>query len=125
MILDTCAVLWLAAGGGRLSRPTLKRIREAAVVYTSAISGFEIALKVSRGVLQLPNPPETWLLGIAEHHGILIIPLDLHLCVAAAQLPLIHNDPCDRMIIATAKANDIPVVTLDERFEEYGVEVIG
>src|SRR5687768_16099863 len=116
MVLDTCAVLWLATGGGRLSRPTLKRIREAPVLYVSAISGFEIALKVSTGVLHLPQSPEAWFLGFAEHHGVLILPLDLHICITAAQLPLIHNDPCDRMIIATAKANDVSVVTVDERF---------
>jgi PIN domain nuclease of toxin-antitoxin system len=49
----------------------------------------------------------------------------LEICIAAAELPPIHNDPCDRFIIATALHNDSPVVTTDERFEKYGVTVLG
>ena len=124
MMLDTCAVLWLASGGGRLSRTSLRRINEAAALYMSAISGFEIALKTAKGTLELPQPPEDWLEHFAEHHGVVILPLDLSVCVGAAQLPPIHNDPCDRLIIATARLYEVPVVTADERFERYGVEVV-
>ena len=42
----------------------------------------------------------------------------------AAQLPSIHDDPCDRFIIAAAKLRDLTVVTTDEQFEKYGVTVI-
>ncbi len=45
-------------------------------------------------------------------------------CVAAAELPRIPDDPCDRFIIATAKLKHFPVVTTDDRFAVYGIEVI-
>ena len=50
MILDTCALLWLASGDKKLSRAALKEINEAAAVYVSAISGFEnfVSVTVSR-----------------------------------------------------------------------------
>jgi PIN domain nuclease of toxin-antitoxin system len=48
----------------------------------------------------------------------------LDVCIAAAQLPPIHDDPCDRFIIAAAKTSDLAVVTADERFEEYGLTVL-
>ena len=48
MILDTCALLWLASGDKKISRSTLKQINEASAVYVSAISGFEISLKTSK-----------------------------------------------------------------------------
>lgn len=124
MILDTCAVLWLASGSKKLSRPTLKEINEAPAVYVSAISGFEIAIKAAKGKLKLPNPPQEWFEKVVEHHGIAILPLDLHSCITAAQLPPIHDDPCDRFIIATAKLHDLAVVTADERFEDYGMTVL-
>lgn len=54
VILDTCALLWLAQGGGALSELALQRIDAAAVVYVSAISGFEIGIKVQKGKLVLP-----------------------------------------------------------------------
>lgn len=124
MILDTCALLWLAAGDKKLSRATLKEINEAAAVYVSAISGFEVAIKAHRGKLKLPLPPAEWFEKVVEHHGLTVLPLGLDVCIKAAELPPIHNDPCDRFIIAAAKLNDLPVVTTDERFEKYGVTVL-
>jgi Uncharacterized protein conserved in bacteria len=125
MILDTCALLWLASGDKKLSRFALKKINEASAVYLSAMSGFEVAIKVTKGKLQLPHPPRSWVEKVAEHHGLTILPLDLNVCMAAAELPRIHDDPCDRFIIATAKLHDLTVVTADEQFEKYGVAVLG
>ncbi|MCU0786060.1 MAG: type II toxin-antitoxin system VapC family toxin [Verrucomicrobia bacterium] len=123
MILDTCALLWLAAGDKKLSRATLKKINEAPAVYVSAISGFEVAIKSQRGKLKLPLPPAEWFEQVAAHHGLTVLPLALDVCIQAAELPPIHDDPCDRFIIAAARLNDLPVVTTDERFEKYGVTV--
>ena len=125
MILDTCALLWLAGGNKKLSRSALKEINEAPAVYVSAISGFEISLKAGAGKLELSHPVEDWFEQITEHHGLTVLPLGLGVCIAAAKLPPIHDDPFDRFIIATAKLNDLTVVTADERFGEYGVTVLG
>jgi PIN domain nuclease of toxin-antitoxin system len=124
MILDTCALLWLASGDHKLSRSALKQINEAPAVYVSAISGFEIAIKHANGKLKLPGSPQLWLEKVVEHHGLSILPLELSICVTAAQLPPLHNDPCDRFIIAAAKLHDLTTVTGDEQFEKYGVKVI-
>jgi len=124
MILDTCALLWLAAGSKKLRRPILKQINQAPAIYVSAISGFEISLKAARGKLQLPAPPNDWLEKIVNHHGLTVLPLEMDVCIAAAELPRIHDDPCDRFIVAAARLNNLAVVTDDERFEKYGVEVI-
>ena len=124
MILDTCGLLWLASGSKKLSRSTLKEINEASAVYVSAISGFEINLKAGKGKLELSHSVEEWFKRVTEHHGLTVLPLDLEICIAAAKLPPIHDDPFDRFIIATAKLNDLTVVTADERFEEYGLTVL-
>ena len=124
MILDTCALLWLAAGSKKLRRPVLRQINEAPAIYVSAISGFEISLKAAKGKLQLPVPVKEWLEKIVKHHSLTVLPLEVDVCIAAAELPHIHDDPCDRFIIATAKLSNFAVVTNDERFEKYGVTVI-
>ena len=124
MILDTCALLWLASGNKKLSRSALKEITRTPVVYVASISGFEIAVKVARGKLKLPDAPIEWFEKVVEHHGLAVLALDLRHCIAAAELPPIHNDPCDRFIIAAAKLLELTVVTADERFREYGVNVI-
>lgn len=124
MILDTCAVLWLAAGSKKLRSTVLKQINQAPVVYVSAISGFEISIKVAKRKLQLPSPPKKWLEEVVTHHSLTILPLELDVCVAGAELPPIHDDPCDRFIIAAAKLHNLPVVTDDRNFEKYGIDVI-
>ena len=124
VILDTCALLWLAGGGRKLSRRALRQIDEAPAVYVSAISGFEISLKVGSGKLELPHPVEKWFACVMEHHGLSMLPLELDICIAAAELPSIHDDPFDRFIIATAKLHNLTVVTADGRFEEYGAKVV-
>ena len=125
MILDTCALLWLASGHKQLGRSARKAINEAPAIYVSAISGFEIAIKVAKGKLRLPAPPLAWFEKVVEHHGLAVLPLELNVAIAAAELPPIHNDPCDRFIIAAAKLHDLTVVTTDGHFEKYGVAVMG
>lgn len=124
MILDTCALLWLATGSKRLSRAAIKAISEAPAVHVSAISGFEIALKVRSGKLELPCPVTSWFEQAVEHHGLAVLPLELDACIAAADLPAIHDDPFDRFIIASAKLHNLTVVTADEHFRECGLTVI-
>jgi len=124
MILDTCALLWLAQGGGKLSKAATRRIDAAPVVYVSAISGFEVGIKYRAGKLDLPALPSDWFKAVIDHHGLTVFPLDLEICIRATELTEIHRDPCDRFIIATAHLHELPVVTTDPVFREYDIEVI-
>ncbi len=124
MLLDTCALLWLAQGGGRLSERTLQTLAEAPFVYVSAISGFELGIKFRKGKLELPVAPSEWFQTIVQHHDLQVLPLDLDICILSTELPPIHNDPCDRMIIATARFHKLKVVTADAIFDAYPVEIL-
>src|SRR5512139_1534414 len=124
MLLDTCALLWLAEGGKRLSIEARDRIGAAKVVYVAAISAFEIAAKYRAGKLRLPVPPAEWFQGIVDHHGLAVQSLDWDVCIAAAALPPVHKDPCDRFIIAAAKMRRLTVVTGDPVFRSYGIETL-
>jgi PIN domain nuclease of toxin-antitoxin system len=124
MLLDTCALLWLAEGGGRLSRRTFREMRRAPRLCVSTITGFEIALKQANGKLQLPAQPGIWFETVMDNHGLTLLAPDLPVCIKAGQLPSIHLDPFDRLIIATALIHDFPVVTTDGRFAEYGVATL-
>ena len=124
MILDTCALLWLSQGGGQLSDAVLQRINAERVVYVSAISGFEIGIKCQKDKLELPALPADWFAAILNHHDIQVLPLDLAVCIRSTQLPTIHADPCDRLIIAAAEKHQMPVVTADHIFQQYGIEVV-
>lgn len=124
IILDTCAVLWLAEGSPRLSSETVSLIDREAVVAVSSISAFEIALKYRKGKLSLLMPPEEWWVRFINHHRIDVIDLSPELVMGATRLPDIHKDPADRFIIATALAHNSPVVSADRRFTDYGVRVL-
>lgn len=125
MILDTCALLWIASGSPKdhLSPRTLDLINAAPLVYVSAISGFEIGIKAEAGKLSLPAPPAEWFKTVLDYHHLQPVDLSLEICLRSTELPKIHKDPCDRFIIATALVLDMPVVTADSRFNGYGVSV--
>ncbi len=124
MLLDTCALLWLVEGGGELKPKILEQIDLSTNVYISAISAFEISLKCQKGKLKLPTLPSEWFETVLDHHDLSILSLDLKVCLSANELPPIHQDPCDRFIIATAQLNNLPIVTSDVRFQKYDVKVI-
>lgn len=124
MILDTCALLWLSQGGGRLSPGALSQIGEAPAVYVSAISGFEVGIKHHKAKLTLPAQPLEWFSAIVEHHHLTVLPLDLEVCIRSTQLPDVHADPVDRIIVATAEQQSLAVVTADPVYARYGIEVI-
>ena len=122
VILDTCALIWLAAGASDLSREALRRIDNAFVVYVSPISLWEIARKVAKGTLKLPLEPLTWFEMVRSRHHLTLLPLSEAIVFKAAALPEIHKDPADRFIIASAMLNGLAIATADRIMPEYGVE---
>lgn len=123
MILDTCALLFLASGDARLSRAARGRLSDAPARWFCAISAYEVALKYQKAKLQLPLPPARWMEALARRYVLTEVPLDAALCCAAAALPGHHRDPFDRFIIAAAKRLDCAVVTVDPIFAAYDVDV--
>ena len=77
---------------GRVVRDSLSRIDTAPVVYVSAISGFEIGIKVQKGKLHLPVSPADWFTAILLHHHLDVLVLNLDVCLRSTTLPLLHAD---------------------------------
>jgi PIN domain nuclease of toxin-antitoxin system len=122
VVLDTCALLALAAGD--LSREAVSEIRRAEQASVSSVTAWEIAIKVAGGKLQLDGSPARWFTDLLEHYELREVHLDAELACAAAALPKIHRDPFDRAIVALARATDSIVITSDERIRRYpGVTV--
>ena len=124
MILDTCALIFLAAGDPRLSRPVRTQLGRVPVRWFCSISAFEIALKHRQGKIELPLAPLPWFCGVAERYALTEVAVDSELCAAAAALPGHHRDPFDRFIIAAALRLNVAVVTTDRQFAAYGVTVM-
>lgn len=123
LLLDTCAFIWLVQGSRRLKSGIREEIDAVDQVWISAISAWEVSLKAERSELRLPLPPERWWAEAVSHHELTVAELTPVRLMEANRLPWHHRDPADRFIIATAIGENLPVVTADARFAEYGVEV--
>jgi PIN domain nuclease of toxin-antitoxin system len=124
LLLDTCAILWLASGSNMLSNNAKSMIKNSPIVFVSAISSWEIALKYHTGFLELPLEPYLWFNKVLELHRIDILPLDLDILISSTLLPGHHKDPADRFIIASALKHDLIIITNDEKFKKYNVKII-
>lgn len=124
ILLDTCGLLWLVSGSGALSASVLEQIDSEPIVSVSAISALEIGFRVRSGELELPMPVGDWWDQVVAHHRLDVAAPDATILIRSTELPPIHRDPADRIIIATALERRAPVVTSDRRFAEYGVETM-
>jgi len=124
LVLDTCALLWLASGNKRIPAEVLDTVEKASIVFVSAISAWEVSLKAARQQLRLPMTPANWFRRVIAHHNLVLAPLDIEVLTAANTLPWHHKDPADRFIIATALREKAAVVTADRRFDPYDVTVL-
>lgn len=126
LLLDTCAILWLAADPARLSPAARQAISEnRSELLVSAISAFEIGLKHRKGRLDLGIEPEIWWDRAVAHHGLNVVPISDAIALGSTALPPLHADPCDRMIVATASQVAAAIVTSDPLIRQYpGVTVV-
>lgn len=123
-LLDTCALIWLGMGGGDLSAAARRRISVAASLHYSSISAWEIARLQKEGKVVIPSAPADFIADLSEQYGLSAIPPVDEIMLRAAELPDFHRDPADRIIIATALAHDLAIVTGDGKFPQYGVRTI-
>lgn len=124
LLLDTCAVLWLASGNRSLSKSARSSISDAQMVCVSPVTAWEIAVKTSKGKIVLPCPAREWFDAVVQRYDIDVLKVSSDEMLRAAELPWIHKDPAGRFIIATALENDFTVVTADGNFPKYGVRTI-
>src|SRR4051794_3135270 len=112
VLLDTCTLLWLVSQPAQLSEPAREAISASAgAIFVSAISAWEIAIKSASGKLGLPKAAGQWYAEVLEHHGLDEIPISGSIAITSASLPRLHNDPADRLLIATAREQGLVLVT--------------
>ena len=124
LLVDSCAIIWLATGDRKLSQFARDAMRDAELLCFSSISIWEIARLVKAGDLEIPVTPVRLADMLVERYDMKELPINNSIALRSSALPEIHKDPADRFIIAKALLNDFAVVTGDHRFAEYGVETI-
>ena len=120
LLLDTHVVIWWLTDDPTLAEDIKDRLDHEPDVYVSAATLWEVAIKQAIGKL-----PETALL--AERIldcGFTPLPVNPEHALAAGQLPMIHRDPFDRMLVAQAQCEELTLVTRDENCQKYDVTVL-
>lgn len=127
ILLDTCALVWMTNQPDLLSPKAADAIRRNAdAIAVVSISAWEVAIKCRDGGLLLSGrySPQEWYAEAVRRYGLHEIPLDSHVLCESVALPPIHRDPCDRLLIATAAAHRLTLVTADRLIPQYpGVKV--
>lgn len=123
LLLDTHAALWLDSGA-HISATARQAIDDAAVhggVYVSPISAWEIGQLVARGRLLLnPSDPAIWFDRFLALPGVRLASLSPHAAIRSSLLPgQFHPDPADRLLVATARELNVPIVTRDRKILHY------
>ena len=112
-------MLWWREASPRLGAGALDLIGGAELVYVSAASAWEVAIKVALGRLRIPAS----FAEAVDARGFARLPIEFEHSAVAGALPPHHTDPFDRMLIAQARLEGLTLVTHDRRFEPYGGDV--
>jgi PIN domain nuclease of toxin-antitoxin system len=120
LLLDTHIFLWWRGEPSRLSSRVRDSIATADLVFVSAASAWEAAIKVSLGRLELPDTIEAGVLA----SGFEKLLITFSHAERAGGLPPHHRDPFDRMLVAQAQAEGLTLVTHDGLLEPYEVEIL-
>jgi PIN domain nuclease of toxin-antitoxin system len=120
LLLDTHIVLWWRLDSRRLRRPVREHIATADVVWVSAASGWEVAIKQGLGKLSLADSFQ-WMVEDSHFDE---LPVTLRHAEQVAALPSHHADPFDRMLVAQATVEGATIVTHDPQFARYDISVI-
>lgn len=124
VLLDTHVFLWYVNGDKRLSNTWRDHIRSTEnEVYLSVVSIWEAMIKYQLGKLSLPQPPAIYLPTQRTQHHILSLVLDEPSVTYLAQLPPLHRDPFDRILIWQANVHGLNIMTDDNIVRKYPVAV--
>jgi len=126
VLLDSCSFLWLSVGDRKRLSETAVEIYEdpESVLFLSMASVWELCIKWSIGKLELETDPVAFVNEQLEENSIDILGIELEHLRALTHLPFHHKDPFDRLILAQAIQESLPVMSADRRFEAYAVQVV-
>lgn len=121
IVLDTHALLWWALDPLHLSPAALAATQEMEQRggYASSMSIWELGIKIRRGALDIGLPIEDFAARIERSGIVRLLPVDTAVWLRSLDLAWDHRDPADRVIVATALVQGIPLVTADQVIHRF------
>jgi PIN domain nuclease of toxin-antitoxin system len=124
-LLDTHTLLWWLSDDPALTAVARDVVAETKNgIFVSAASAWEIATKVRLGKLPTAADLAADFIGWLDREGFHALPVSAEHAIRAGLLPGAHKDPFDRMLIAQAQAENMPIVSKEKVFDHYGVRRI-
>ncbi len=124
-ILDTHTFLWWNTDDPQLSEVARRFISDGENdLFLSAASTWEIAIKSAKGRLVLPENPGEYIANRMAIYRIQPLPIQISHTLRTYDLPDIHQDPFDRLLIAQSQMEDLPILTADTTIARYEVSII-
>lgn len=121
-LLDTSVFLWNSSDPTRLGPQVQKLLRNShESIYVSTVSSLEIAIKYSIGKLRLPEQPREYMRKRLSLGGFLSLPMTHEHALVSEELPNLHKDPFDRLLIAQAQVEGLVLITADKQIVGYSV----
>lgn len=120
-LLDTHVILWWFTTPEQINKTALKIIKDKTnTIFLSSVSFWEMAIKQSIGRLTMPHN----LLETASKEGFKMLPIFPEECLGITDLPSIHSDPFDRLLVVQSKLHDLVLITRDKKILDYPVVTI-
>jgi PIN domain nuclease of toxin-antitoxin system len=124
-LIDTHALIWFADQDQLLGVAARAIMTDPAnELLLSAATIWEIAIKVSLNKLSLSLPFREWMEKAIVDLRLVVLPVSVHAAETLIALPNHHRDPFDRLLVAQAIVEDVPLVSLDGVFDRYGIRRI-
>jgi PIN domain nuclease of toxin-antitoxin system len=121
-LIDTHTFLWFIQDSSKLSSDALDVLESDSDLLISVASLWEIAIKVSIGKLVIPQPYNKFVVQQLKINSIDKLPIRLSHLTTFSTLPIHHRDPFDRLIIAQAMVENLPIPSADIAFDLYAIK---
>ncbi len=122
LLLDTHAFLWFITDAPKLSSRAKNLMEDPENDRIMSVASlWEIAVKNSLGKLELKEPFEIFIPRQLERNAIALRSIEVEHLAKVVKLPFHHRDPFDRLIVAQALAENLSIVSIDSRLDDYGI----
>jgi PIN domain nuclease of toxin-antitoxin system len=122
LLLDTHTFLWFIEDSPHLSTKAKRLLESDADLVLSIGSIWEMAVKIGIGKLTVARPFKEFIPDQLAKNEVEQLPITVEHLVQVSSLPLHHRDPFDRLLIAQALVEQIAVVSIDDKFDAYGIK---
>ncbi len=125
VLIDTHIFLWFFEAT-KLSQNVREFLEDTSTneIYISHVVGWEISIKYGIGKLKLPEIPELFVPDRIRRAGFLPLPIDFQHVLRVHNLPPIHRDPFDRLLISQAQSENMTIFTADRNIPKYDAKVL-